>query len=72
MATTTNYVKTSLNLPQNAVDALQEIARKRGTTMAEVVRQAIATEQFLHETVQEGGKVLVEGKDKGVRQIILR
>jgi predicted DNA-binding protein len=70
--TTTNYVKTSLNLPENAVEELREIARQRGTTMADVVRQAIATEQFLHETVKEGGKILIEGKDKGIRQIILR
>lgn len=69
---TTNFVKTSLNLPQNVVDALQEIAQKRGTTMAQVVRQAIATEKFLHDTVQEGGKVLVEGKDKSVREVLLR
>jgi predicted DNA-binding protein len=70
--TTTNYVKTSLNLPENAIEELREIARQRGTTMADVVRQAIATEQFLHETVKEGGKILIEGKDKGIRQIILR
>jgi hypothetical protein len=69
---TTNYVKTSLNLPQNAVDALQELAQARGTTLAQVVRQAIATEKFLHDTVEGGGKVLIEDKDKSVRQVLLR
>lgn len=68
----TTYVKTSLNLPENAVEALKELAQKRGTTLAQVVRQAIATEKFLHDTVEEGGKVLIEDKDKSLRQVLLR
>jgi hypothetical protein len=40
--------------------------------MAEVLRRAITTEKFLHDTAEEGGKVLVEGKDKKIREILIR
>lgn len=65
-------VKTTVNLPDDAIKAIREIAERRGTTMTEVIRQAIATEKFLFDTVQEGGKVLVEDRDKTLKQIVLR
>lgn len=65
-------VKTTVNLPQAAIDALSEIAGKRGTSMSEVIRQAIATEKFLFDTDQSGGKILIEEKDKRLKQIVLR
>jgi predicted transcriptional regulator len=67
-----NYVKTSLNLPEAAVRALKEIAERRGTTMAEVVRQAIATEKFLVDEVEKGNKILIEDQDKSLRQVVFR
>jgi predicted DNA-binding protein len=67
-----SYVKTSLNLPEAAVEALKLIAAKRGTTMAEVVRQAIATEKFLVDEVEKGSKILIEDKDRSVRQVVFR
>jgi predicted DNA-binding protein len=67
-----SYVKTSLNLPEPAVEALKQIAAKRGVTMAEVVRQAIATEKFLHDEVEKGNKILLEDKDKRLRQVVFR
>ncbi len=67
-----SYVKTSLNLPEAAVEALKLIAAKRGTTMAEVVRQAIATEKFLVDEVEKGNKILIEDKDRSVRQVVFR
>lgn len=65
-------VKTTVNLPDDAIKAIREIAQRRGTTMTEVIRQAIATEKFLFDTMQEGGKVLVEDRDKTLKQIVLR
>ena len=65
-------VKTSVNLPQDAVDALRKMAAKRGTTMADVLRQAISTEKFLDETTSNGGKVLIEENDKSMRQLLIR
>lgn len=67
-----SYVKTSLNLPEPAVEALKQIAAKRGVTMAEVVRQAIATEKFFVDEVEKGHKILIEDKDRSLRQVVFR
>lgn len=65
-------VKTTVNLPQDALDAIGEIATKRGTTMADVIRQAIATEKFLFDTDKAGGKIIIEDKDKSLKQVVFR
>jgi predicted transcriptional regulator len=65
-------LKTTVNLPKETLEALKEIAAKRGGSMADVIRQAIATEKFLFDTDRAGGKVLIEEKDKTLKQIVLR
>ena len=40
--------------------------------MADVLRKAITTEKFLQDTVAEGGKVLSEGRDKKLKQLLVR
>ncbi|HEX5760738.1 MAG TPA: CopG family transcriptional regulator [Thermoanaerobaculia bacterium] len=67
-----SYIKTSLNLSEPALDALKEMAAKRGVTVAEVVRQAIATEKFLLDEVEKGNKILIEDRDSRLRQIVFR
>jgi predicted DNA-binding protein len=64
--------KTSINLPEDAVKTLRELSAQRGTTMAEIIRQAISTEKFLHEATSAGSKVLIQDKDKSVRQLVPR
>ena len=65
-------VKTSMTLPEQSVDTLRELAKLTGTSMAEVVRRAVATEKFLRDTMQEGGKILIKDKDSSLRELILR
>ncbi len=62
-------IKTSANLPESAVAALRELSEKRGTSMAEVLRQAISLEKFVDEQTSQGGKILIE-KDNEVRQLL--
>ena len=52
-------IKMSVNLSADVVKALKELAEKRGTTMTEVLRQAIGTEKFIEEVNEEDGKILV-------------
>lgn len=62
-------IKTSVYLPEQAVEALKEMADKRGTTMAEVLRRAIATESFLDQAAERGGEILVK-EGKSVKQLV--
>jgi hypothetical protein len=66
-------VRTSMNLPEESIQTLRELAQKTGSSMAEVVRRAVATEKFLRDTVAEGSKILIKDKDSGVlRELLIR
>lgn len=42
---------------------LEEIAHKKGKPVAEVIEDAIGLEKWYLETREEGGKVIIEGKN---------
>ena len=65
-------IKMSVNLPVADVKVLKELAGKRGTTMTEVLRQAIGTEKFIDDVHADEGKILVENKRGRVRQLVFR
>ena len=65
-------VKLSVNLSREVVEALKDIAQEQGTTVTEALRKAISTEKFLRDAAKEGAKVLIEDKDKSVKQLVLR
>ncbi len=62
--------KITVNLPDNTVEGLREIADNRGITVTEALRQTIESQQFLDNEIRGGGKVLVETPDRPTRQII--
>jgi len=37
-----------------------------------VIRKAISTESFLHQAIVAGGKILIEDKDRSLRQLVFR
>lgn len=65
-------VKVSVNLSPDDVETLKEISGKRGITMTEALRRAIALEKFVYNATQRGEKLLIEEPDKTVRQLIIR
>jgi len=65
-------IRTTVNLTAEAVDAVRQMARERGTTVADVIRRAIWIEKFLHEARKTGGRVLIEDADHGVRELVIR
>ena len=54
------------------VDALRKLAYERQTTLTEVIRDAIATEEYLDEQVANGGKVLIESRPKQIKEVVFR
>lgn len=64
--------RVSVNLTEEAIKSLEALAQKRGITMTDALRKAIATEKFLVDEVGEGSKVLIESKDgKNTRQLLI-
>ena len=64
--------KTSVNLPDVTLSVLESIAKKRGKTMSQVIRDAIATEQVLQEAIESNSKVLIKETDGSIKQLIIR
>lgn len=65
-------IKTSVILPEESVETLKEIAARTGSSAAEILRRAIDTERLLRQTVDEGGKILIQDKDKSLKQLLIR
>ncbi len=64
--------KFTVNLPDDTVSALRHIAEQRGITMTEALRQAIASEQFLQEEIQQGSKILIEKPGEPRSRLVFR
>lgn len=64
--------KVTVNLPEETVDAIRELAEQYGTN-TEAIKRAIANEKFLREEIEKNhSKVLLERPDGTTRQVIFR
>lgn len=64
-------VKVTVNLRPEDLETLRAIAKRRKITMTEALRRAIAMERFVDAAIADGGNLLVEQKDKRLRQLVL-
>jgi hypothetical protein len=64
--------KTSVNLPDVTIEALEQLAKKRSKSMSQVIRDAIATEQVLQEAIDRDSQILIKDRNGAIRQLILR
>jgi predicted transcriptional regulator len=62
-------VKMSVNLSDEAAEALKRMADKNGVTVTEQLRRSIATETWRERAEEAGGKVLVEDASGRVREV---
>jgi len=58
-----------VELPQDAVDALETIAKRRRISLEDALLQAIADESLLDEEAAGGSKILIEKPDKTMHEI---
>jgi bisphosphoglycerate-dependent phosphoglycerate mutase len=64
-------VKVSMNLAPEDIQDLRVLAERRGISMTEVVRRALALEKFVENATDSGEKVLIEAHDKTLKQLVL-
>jgi hypothetical protein len=62
--------KVTVNLPDETVQAIKDIATKNGTTVTEALRQAIESRRFLEDQVDNGSKVLIKDPDQSLREVV--
>jgi predicted transcriptional regulator len=63
----------SVNLSDEVAKTLNELAKRRGTTVTEAVRRAISTEAFIQDQIDNGKSILIADRDhENVREIVFR
>jgi predicted transcriptional regulator len=53
-----------VDLTDEQVKALQDLAQRRGLKMSEVLQQAISTEKLIADNVEEGDDLLIKKGDR--------
>lgn len=67
------HTKLTVNLTEEIVDVLRELAQRDGTTMTEILRRAIAVQKYLADEQADGKKVIIEDPDNNTsRQLIIK
>lgn len=61
--------RVNVNFSEQAYQSLEDLARKTGKSMSDVLRDAIALKVWFENTRQEGGRVLVE-RDGKLRELL--
>jgi hypothetical protein len=65
-------VKISANLSTAVVEALKDIAAKRGVSMTEALRQAISHEKYFQDAIDQDQRILLEEPKSGrLREVVL-
>jgi cysteine synthase len=64
--------KLTVNINEDALAVLRELAESTGMTLGQALGQAIASEKFLRDEVKKGGRVLIEKPDQSIREVVLR
>jgi hypothetical protein len=65
-------VKISANLSASVVEALKDIAARRGVSMTEALRQAISHEKYFQDAIDQDQKILLEEPKSGrLREVVL-
>lgn len=62
----------TLRLSPEARAALEKLTKLKGGTYADIIRKALGTELFLVEQNQNGSRILIEDRNKNMREIVLR
>jgi predicted DNA-binding protein len=61
--------RVNVNFSDDTYEVLKQIAAKKGKTMSEVLRDAIALEEWVTEELTGGSRLLIE-RDGEVREVV--
>ena len=67
-----SVVKLTVNLSEEVYNTLKDLATQQSTTVTEALRKAISTENFIRKAETDNAKILIEDKDKNLKQVVFR
>ena len=66
-----SVARLSINLSTDTADAFKELIGRKGLTLTEGIRRAIAVLQFLEDETSKGNQIAVIERDGSVRKVVL-
>jgi predicted transcriptional regulator len=63
--------KITVNLPDEAVQAIQTYADEHQITFTEALRQFISRQKYFNDEIDSGSKLLIEKPDKSLREVVV-
>ena len=66
-----NLKRVNANFSGEAYEILQTLAKQKGKTISEILRDAVALEKWIEDTKVEGGRILVERNGK-ISEVVIR
>jgi phosphoribosylcarboxyaminoimidazole (NCAIR) mutase len=63
-------IRLSVNLSQDAADALKSITARRGITITQAIRRAISTQYYIEEALDEGARIVISGPGDATRELL--
>jgi len=64
-----NSRRVNVIFSQSAYEVLEDLARRKGKSLSDTLRDAIALEKWFEDTRSEGGHVLIE-RDGRLRELV--
>ncbi len=63
--------RVNVSFSDEVYQELARIAKERGVTLSDVLRDAVSLEKYVDDTTREGGRLLVE-RDGETRELLVR
>ncbi len=64
--------RVNVHFSDEVYQELTRIAQERGTTLSDVLRDAVTLERYVNDTRREGGRLLVEKRNGEMRELLVR
>jgi metal-responsive CopG/Arc/MetJ family transcriptional regulator len=64
--------RVNVNFSDEVFGELDRIAKERGKSLSDVLRDAVTLEKYVHDTRQGGGKLLIWTPDGQTRELLVR
>ena len=72
MDATKQTTTVTVDLEPEDIANLRALARRRGMTLTQVLRRAIAQSRRLNDLLDEGGNLILEEPDKSLTRLVVR
>jgi hypothetical protein len=64
------WVRVNANFSPDAYEVLTELAERRGKSLSDVLRDAIAFEKWYQDIIDEDGHILIDRGDGQLRELV--